>query len=69
VGGQEGRTDNQDFRGVSRDNGDEAANRLNARENLPAGLIAHVLTEIPGVYEPPTSGRARLIFRRSPRND
>ena len=38
----------QDFRGVSRDDGEEVANRLNARENPPAGLIAHVLTEIPG---------------------
>jgi hypothetical protein len=38
----------QDFQGVSRDDGEEVANRLNARENPPAGLIAHVLTEIPG---------------------
>jgi hypothetical protein len=37
----------QDFQGVSRDDGEEVANRLHARENPPAGLIAHLLTEIP----------------------
>jgi hypothetical protein len=38
----------QEFRGVSREDAEEASKRLNVRENPPAGLIAHVLTEIPG---------------------
>ena len=38
----------QEFRGVSREDAEEVGNRLRAREIQPAGLIAHVLTEIPG---------------------
>jgi hypothetical protein len=38
----------QEFRGVSREDAEEASKRLNVRENPPAGLIAHVLTDIPG---------------------
>src|SRR6476659_6473241 len=38
----------QEFRGVSREDAEEVGNRLNVRENRAAGLIAHVLTEIPG---------------------
>ena len=38
----------QDFRGVSREDAEEVGNRLNGRENPAAGLIAHVLTDIPG---------------------
>ena len=38
----------QEFRGVTREDAEEVGNRLRAGENQPAGLIAHVLTEIPG---------------------
>jgi len=38
----------QDFRGVSREDAEEVGNRLNVRENPAVGLIAHVLTDIPG---------------------
>lgn len=38
----------QEFRGVTREDAEEVGNRLRAGENPPAGLIAHVLTEIPG---------------------
>jgi hypothetical protein len=38
----------QEFRGVSREDAEEVSKRMNARENPPAGLIAHVLTDIPG---------------------
>jgi hypothetical protein len=38
----------QEFQGISREDAEEASNRLNANENPPAGLIAHVLTDIPG---------------------
>jgi hypothetical protein len=38
----------QEFRGVSRDDAEEGSKRLNTDETPPAGLIAHVLTDIPG---------------------
>jgi hypothetical protein len=38
----------QDFAGISREDGEEVAKRLNVSENPAAGLIAHVLTDIPG---------------------
>jgi hypothetical protein len=38
----------QEFLGVSREDTEEGSRRLNASEDPPAGLIAHVLTEIPG---------------------
>src|SRR5688572_25471500 len=38
----------QEFRGVSRDDAEEGSKRLNTGENPPAGLVAHVLTDIPG---------------------
>ena len=38
----------QEFRGVSREDAEEVSNRLEARENPPAGFIAHVLTDMPG---------------------
>jgi hypothetical protein len=39
---------NQDFRGVSREDAEEVSNRLDWQTNPIAGLIAHVLTDIPG---------------------
>jgi hypothetical protein len=38
----------QEFQGVSREDAEEGSKRLNTGENPPAGLIAHVLTDIPG---------------------
>jgi hypothetical protein len=38
----------QEFRGVTREDAEEVGTRLRASETPPAGLIAHVLTEIPG---------------------
>jgi hypothetical protein len=38
----------QEFRGVSREDAEEASKRLNVQANPPAGLIAHVLTDMPG---------------------
>jgi hypothetical protein len=38
----------QEFRGVSREDAEEVSKRMNVHENPPAGLIAHVLTDIPG---------------------
>jgi hypothetical protein len=38
----------QEFRGVSREDVEEVSTRLNVSEDPPAGLIAHVLTDIPG---------------------
>jgi hypothetical protein len=38
----------QEFRGVSREDAAEVSKRMNVHENPPAGLIAHVLTDIPG---------------------
>jgi hypothetical protein len=39
---------NQDFRGVSREDAEEVSKRLDFQTNPIAGLIAHVLTDIPG---------------------
>jgi hypothetical protein len=38
----------QEVRGVSREDAEEVSRRMNIHENPPAGLIAHVLTDIPG---------------------
>lgn len=38
----------QEFPGVSREDAEEVSKRLNVSEDPPAGLIAHVLTDIPG---------------------
>jgi hypothetical protein len=38
----------QEFRGVTREDAEEVGNRLRDRGIQPPGLIAHVLTEIPG---------------------
>ena len=38
----------QEFQGVSREDAEEGSKRLNTGENPPAGLIAHVLTDMPG---------------------
>ena len=38
----------QEFRGVSREDAEELSTRMDVRKNPPAGLIAHVLTDIPG---------------------
>ena len=38
----------QEFRGLSREDAEEASKRMNVHENPPAGLIAHVLTDMPG---------------------
>jgi hypothetical protein len=38
----------QEFRGVSREDAEEVSSRMNVHENPPTGLIAHVLTDIPG---------------------
>ena len=38
----------QEFQVVSREDAEEGSKRLNTGENPPAGLIAHVLTDIPG---------------------
>jgi hypothetical protein len=35
----------QDFEGVSREDAEALTNDMDARENPPAGLIAHVVTE------------------------
>jgi hypothetical protein len=41
----------QEFPGVSREDAEEVSKRLNVSEDPSAGLIAHVLTDIPrGVY-------------------
>ena len=37
----------QEFPGVSREDAEEVSKRLNVSEDPPAGLIAHVLTDIP----------------------
>jgi hypothetical protein len=39
---------NQDFLGVSREDAEEVTNRLDLQTNPIAGLIAHVMTDIPG---------------------
>jgi hypothetical protein len=38
----------QEFPGVSRDDAEEVSKRLNVSADPPAGLIAHVVTDIPG---------------------
>src|SRR5215213_4556302 len=38
----------QEVRGVSREDAEEVSRRMNIHENPPAGLIAHVLTDMPG---------------------
>src|SRR4051794_34060986 len=38
----------QEFRGVSREDAEEVSKRMNVNEDPPAGLIAHVLTDISG---------------------
>jgi hypothetical protein len=38
----------QEFPGVSREDAEEVSKRLNVSGDPPAGLIAHVLTDIPG---------------------
>jgi hypothetical protein len=38
----------QDFAGGNREIAEAVANDMDVRENPPAGLIAHVLTDIPG---------------------
>jgi hypothetical protein len=38
----------QEVLGVSREDAEEVSRRMNAGGEPPAGLIAHVLTEIPG---------------------
>ena len=38
----------QEFRGLSREVAEEASNRMDVHKDPPAGLIAHVLTDMPG---------------------
>ena len=59
----------QDFRGVSREDAEEVGNRLNVRENPAAGLIAHVLTDVPGGIRATDIWESEADFRRSPKSD
>jgi hypothetical protein len=55
----------QDFAGGNREIAEAVANDMDVRENPPAGLMAHVLTDL----RPLRSGRLGSPRQRSPRRD
>jgi hypothetical protein len=59
----------QEFQGVSREDAEEVSKRMNVYEDPAPGLIAHVLTEIPGGIRATDIWESEADFRRSPRSD